>query len=1777
MLQRQLLLFIGFALLFPIASFGQSSSETSISDVRKILLDQGFMADDVADLVVKDNYRTAHNGMEHTILRQRWQGIEVFNGDIAIHRASDGRIVKLNNGVWRYCAKTADEPVPVVTALQALTSTLRADLPHVSIPAQIGIEQDGRKFIFDGSDLGEEPATVELMYLPLEGRLRLVWNVNHYSADGSHWWNVRIDAHSGIELDRNDWVSQCGFGDHPSCTEEDVSSTAPLAPAVANDMHVYPMPIESPNHGAATVVNAPWVAGLNGSPFGWYDTDGVAGAEYTYTRGNNVLAQEDANGNNGTGLRPDGGATLDFDFSINLTQPPANYQDFALTNLFYWNNIMHDVWYEYGFDEASGNFQQNNYGNGGAGADYVLADGQDGSGTNNANFGTPPDGTRPRMQMFLWNLTTPNRDGDLDNGIIAHEYGHGISTRLVGGPANSNCLNNAEQMGEGWSDYFGLMLTMVPGDTRTGERGIGTYVLGESVTGPGIRPAPYTTNMGANGYTYADINSVSIPHGVGFVWTTMLWEMTWDLIDAYGFDPDLYNGTGGNNIAMQLVIDGLKLTPCSPGFVDARDAILAADVANNGGANQNLIWSAFARRGLGFSATQGSTNNTNDQTETYDVPLADDIGISVVLTPGSGDLVLCGTTPLAVSATLRNFGLQPQSGFNVRYSLDGAPFVTEAYVGTLAAGASETFTFAQTITINTTGPHSLSVSTVLIGDEYPGDDASVQSINGVNGTTVSAPLVEDVESGPVTPAGWSLQNPDNGTTWVTATVTEGVLCASTTAWTINYYSYNAPGQEDRLVTPQIDLSSTTANHLLFDHAYARYSATYFDGLRVEVSADCGSSWVPVFDESGTSLATAADNTGANWEPADCSDWTTNDIDLSAYDGQVITLRFAGVCGYGQRLCLDNVNVSGTVVETVYFSRGNGTMSDPIWSTTRIGTPAVAIWDGSKDMTVQIGNTITVTGDHTVKAPIVETGGALVLNGFTTLTATGDLLQVDGTISAADNSAVVLNGTGNTTIIGTSALDLWDLETNTPAGTALSTPLSIRGTLQLTDGSFDASASSVTLVSNASTTGRLGAVAPTADFIGDLTMERYIPSGATNWRFLGSPVDGATVQSWNDDFITAGFPGSDYPNFDSPVGSGILWPSIRWYNEPLAGADQSIGITGVPNTSQLLGPGQGFAAWCGDSLGGTAEFKLDVNGAPNIASTPIALPMTWTGSGNPTTDGWNLVSNPLPSAVLFSDITLGADVAGYITYYDPSNGNTAAYDKVSQISTGNATDVIQSSQGFWLKATGPSVTTTIGEAAKIDDNSGGFFGGDQINIAQLVRLQVSSAINELSDETVIHFGAGSPGSDPADVLKFVFAHPAAPQIATGASGTQFAINAYGPYNAQLAIPVFVNVAINGTYTISASNMENLGLTCLTLEDLETGATSVLAEGSTVDFTINASDDPTAPRFILHGTAPMDLHATDASCYGVADGLVELELGSGNFDINVTDASGSIIQAQAGASGSVSLQGMPTGQLMIHVSGIPGCGELSQAFSIQAPAELEITALTRTAPQCVHGTDGSILFDVLGGTEPYTFLWSDNSTDNTLVGEAGSYAVSVTDAHGCTWTSPVMDIPSAQEARADFYVPLDPILVGTEVFLANNSQLSESWSWDFGDGNTSTEFQPVHIWEQPGIYAVELTASSRNCSDILVRNVTVETATGVQGDPSAEALRVWNSPNAIVVTASERIDHVELIDALGQLVSARSSTSEGSRLEIPNADLPSGIWFVRVTMGTQQHTFRVPLMR
>jgi extracellular elastinolytic metalloproteinase len=218
------------------------------------------------------------------------------------------------------------------------------------------------------------------------------------------------------------------------------------------------------------------------------------------------------------------------------------------------------------------------------------------------------------------------RDGDLAQGIIAHEYGHGISIRLVGGRNVTNCLRTQdEQMGEGWSDFFGLVTTQQLTDTEQTGRGIGTYVRFQEKDGAGFRPARYSTDMeNVNDFTYAHLpegaRNLSVPHGVGFVWATILWDMYWELINEHGFDADLYYGTGGNNIALQLVMDGLKLITCGEaGFVEGRDAILAADSAIYDGENACLIRAVFARRGVGALADQGTSASRDDQTPSFDL------------------------------------------------------------------------------------------------------------------------------------------------------------------------------------------------------------------------------------------------------------------------------------------------------------------------------------------------------------------------------------------------------------------------------------------------------------------------------------------------------------------------------------------------------------------------------------------------------------------------------------------------------------------------------------------------------------------------------------------------------------------------------------------------------------------------------------------------------------------------------------------------------------------------------------------------------------------------------------------------------------------------------------------------------------------------------------------------------------------------------------------------------------------------------------------------------
>jgi len=366
---------------------------------------------DLANYKLSDRYISKHNGVTHLYFIQRQNEIEVYNGMININILPTGKVLNMGNHFVSDLQNQVNTSTPQITAKQALEKGIRHFEVETEIPFILAEAErlNDREITFEHLGIALEPIKTKLTFQPLsKENVRLAWQVTLYERSANNWWNARVDAVTGEVLLFDNHIVKCNFGNREeTCREKHIHrhnthSTTIIEEDVNNAYRVFPLYVESPNHGEHQLITAP--SNATASPFGWHDTDGLAGEEYTITRGNNVHAYQDIFDQNfSIGDEPNGGDSLVFDFPFDAeTESPFTQIETATTNLFYWNNIIHDVWYQYGFDEVSGNFQANNYGNGGEENDYVQAECLDGSGRNNANFGTPPDGGRPRMQMYFW-------------------------------------------------------------------------------------------------------------------------------------------------------------------------------------------------------------------------------------------------------------------------------------------------------------------------------------------------------------------------------------------------------------------------------------------------------------------------------------------------------------------------------------------------------------------------------------------------------------------------------------------------------------------------------------------------------------------------------------------------------------------------------------------------------------------------------------------------------------------------------------------------------------------------------------------------------------------------------------------------------------------------------------------------------------------------------------------------------------------------------------------------------------------------------------------------------------------------------------------------------------------------------------------------------------------------------------------------------------------------------------------------------------------------------
>lgn len=775
-------------------------------DVLKSFLSEntelvGAERSQIDSLKVTADYTNPDGNLSFVTLEQEIGGISVFRGEVKAGFSRNGEIVRVINNLapgLDYSSLSSDFADPSA-AVRAAAGYINHEFRSGGLERNTS-ESSEHKAVF-GS--GDSATTAEKMYFPTEPGVAVpAWRVLIWEPVNAYY--VIVDAQTGTMLWRKNITE-----DQTQAATYDVYANGNAMINVADNPFPFTPGPTAPNgaQGAAIARTSITRVG-NEAPYnfnvnGWINDGGDR------TDGNALQAGLDRDGSDGVDFNGEAvNAGRNFTYAYNPYNPNTNtgeppvavpqtypgsaFQQGSTTQLFYITNWYHDELYRLGFTEEARNFQHLNFGRGGAENDRIRAEGQDSSGTNNANFSTPADGGRGRMQMYIWTAPNPDIDGNLDADVVIHEITHGTSNRLHG---NSSGLvsNMSRGMGEGWGDFYGNCLLSEPSDTAGGIYTTGGYDLYLSGGGVnnyyyGIRRFPKAimsstggpNNRPHNPLTFADIDGSQMNlsdgayaprgggaadqvHNAGEVWGIALWEARAKLIARQGWAI-------GNRKILQYVTDGMKLAPLGPTFLQERDAIIAAAQASLPPAQANPdvadIWAGFAIRGMGFSAVvvnPGTGTGNARVIEGFDLP----------------NLIQTGA--LTISDTTGNGNGFPEPGetitLNVPLFNNTGVHATGVTVQITGGGAATSY---GTINNNTTGTGQISF-TVPAGTPCGSSLTLTFTVNSSLGTTtftrmliVGVPTTTfsenfDSVSAPNLPTGWTTTQTGVGTPFVTAT------------------------------------------------------------------------------------------------------------------------------------------------------------------------------------------------------------------------------------------------------------------------------------------------------------------------------------------------------------------------------------------------------------------------------------------------------------------------------------------------------------------------------------------------------------------------------------------------------------------------------------------------------------------------------------------------------------------------------------------------------------------------------------------------------------------------------------------------------------------------------------------------------------------------------------------------------------------------------------------------------------------------------------------------
>lgn len=842
-------------------------------------------------------------------------------------------------------------------------------------------------------------------------------------------------------------------------------------------------------------------------------------------------------------------------------------------------------------------------------------------------------------------------------------------------------------------------------------------------------------------------------------------------------------------------------------------------------------------------------------------------------------------------------------------------------------------------------------------------------------------------------------------------------------------------------------------------------------------------------------------------------------------GQHFGVRFSADATAAAGLSFDDFSVTQCGVADIYYSVETGNLSGAIWnSDTNALVGEEVTFSKFKSMVVRNGQTVTMDNDVTVNDLTVDANnGAGILNASAAeITLYGDWTNDGGTFNA-DNSVVVFGGDAAQSIEGPSQTTFEDVTMDNALGLTANNDVTFHGVFYPQNGAFSAGANIVTLSSDASGTGSIGTIESSASFSGTVNMQRFLPAAADQfWVNLCNPMSGVAITDWNDNLITTGFTGSDFPDYQDF--DGTLFNNVLQYDESVTGL-MNDGFEGASDITDALDNTMGYFVYM---LAGS-QF-VDAQGTIQQGSLTTAL--TYTSTGVPANDGWELVANRYPSEINFDELyALSTGIADTYYVFDVEN---QVYKSYTVGFGGTASGFIPSGQSFWVQTIASDPELVWEESIKSD--MGVAFERDFTGVSRIA-LRLTREGKRHITTLAFEEGASVDFEHGRDAFVLGSADDNAPQISFVAPGGEKTTMNRMEFENVVSLPVHVK-GTEGTFTFEVIDAEFLpeGI-CMSIEDLNTGDVYPFEEN--VSFEFETTEDLDEVRFMLHLVKPLNAAVSHTTCPNVADGELILSNVIEGGHVAVYDLEDNLIYSDLAASSEIVLSDLATGDYrIVYASEQLNCGSITQYVYIDEPSALSFQT-NSTVAAC--NVDGSASIDLVASEEANFSLFQDGTLIEVIEGEfasfsslnATNYQIMVQD--GCESHTITADLTDPNAVEISTPATLSTALVDSEasVEIAPISNAT-NFAWSVNGVAVLGNEIFVSTFDQIDTYVVEVIATNDLCSASSETIVNVESVVSVI--EAEDALTMTFVGNEIRIASAIALENAELniFDATGRRV-------------------------------------------